>query len=92
MQDRDELAGDSIVAPEARILREKNKLPLDKSLVGILVTDLDGNALADRPVEITAGRLDWKFRKGEWKEEVVDVQTCKLTGRTRFSIGERVGE
>ena len=43
-----------------------------------IVTDLDGNAIDNRPVEITAGRLEWKTKNGNWVEEVVDVQTCTL--------------
>ena len=46
--------------------------------IDFIVTDLDGNAAADRPVEITAGRLEWKMMNGEWLEEVVDMQTCSL--------------
>jgi uncharacterized protein YfaS (alpha-2-macroglobulin family) len=44
--------------------------------VDFIVTDLDGNAVAGRPVEITAGRLEWKVKNGNWSEEVADVQTC----------------
>ncbi|MGB8982486.1 MAG: Ig-like domain-containing protein, partial [Anaerolineales bacterium] len=44
--------------------------------VDFIVTDLDGNAIADRPVEIRAGRLEWKTRKGEWVEEETDSQVC----------------
>ncbi len=46
--------------------------------IEFIVTDLDGNPIKDRPVEITAGRLDWKTKNGSWVEEVVDVQTCTL--------------
>jgi len=46
--------------------------------VDFIVTDLDGNPIANRPVEITAGRLEWKIRNGDWIEEVADVQTCTL--------------
>lgn len=46
--------------------------------VDFIVTDLDGNVIAGRPVEITAGRQEWKFKDGEWIEEIVDVQTCSL--------------
>ncbi|HSB02310.1 MAG TPA: alpha-2-macroglobulin family protein, partial [Anaerolineales bacterium] len=46
--------------------------------VDFIVANLDGKALANRPVEITAGRLEWKFRDGDWMEEVTDVQTCRL--------------
>lgn len=46
--------------------------------VDFIVTDLDGEPIANRPVEITAGRLDWKYQNGDWTEELVDVQTCSL--------------
>ncbi len=46
--------------------------------VDFIVTDLDGNAIAGRPVEIIAGRQEWKYKDGEWAEEIVDVQTCSL--------------
>jgi len=49
--------------------------------IDFIVTDLDGNVVADRPVEITAGRLEWKNRKGNWVEEVVDEQMCSLLSR-----------
>ncbi|HET9912653.1 MAG TPA: Ig-like domain-containing protein [Anaerolineales bacterium] len=49
--------------------------------VDFIVTDLDGNAVADRPVEIRAGRMEWKNRKGTWVEEEVDVQTCTLVSK-----------
>ncbi len=49
--------------------------------IDFIVSDLDGNAVADRPVEITAGRLEWKNRNGNWVEEVVDVQTCSLLSK-----------
>ncbi|MFN8383439.1 MAG: alpha-2-macroglobulin family protein [Anaerolineales bacterium] len=50
----------------------------DPIKVDFIVTDLDGNAVAGRPVEITAGRQEWKFKDGAWAEEIVDVQTCSL--------------
>ena len=49
--------------------------------IDFIVTDLDGNAVANRPVEITAGRLEWKLKNGTWVEEVVDVQTCTLLSK-----------
>ncbi len=49
--------------------------------IDFIVTDLDGNPQADRPVEITAGRLEWKTRNGNWVEEVVDVQTCSVLSK-----------
>jgi hypothetical protein len=44
--------------------------------VDFIVTDLDGHPVENVPVEVTAGRLQWKYKNGEWAEEVVDVQTC----------------
>ncbi len=46
--------------------------------VDFIVTDLDGNPVADRPVEIRSARLEWKLRGGNWSEEEADVQTCQL--------------
>lgn len=46
--------------------------------IDVIVTDLDGNAVADRPVEVQAARLEWKIRGGDWSEEEVDAQTCSL--------------
>jgi len=49
--------------------------------IEFIVTDLDGKPVSDRPVEITAGRMEWKTRNGNWVEEVVDVQTCSLLSK-----------
>jgi alpha-2-macroglobulin len=46
--------------------------------VDFIVTDLDGNAVADRPVEITAGRMEWILKSGNWVEEIADLQTCTV--------------
>jgi alpha-2-macroglobulin len=45
--------------------------------VYFIVTDLDGNPVVDRPVEIRAARLEWKYSGGQWKEEVADEQLCQ---------------
>lgn len=41
-----------------------------------IVTDLDGNPMEDRLVDMQAARLEWKYRDGRWSEEEVDVQKC----------------
>lgn len=46
--------------------------------VDFIVTDLDGNPVPGRPVEVRAARLEWKFREGQWREEEADPQTCTL--------------
>ncbi|HSF80912.1 MAG TPA: alpha-2-macroglobulin family protein [Anaerolineales bacterium] len=45
--------------------------------VDFIVTDLDGSPVIDRPVEVRAARLEWKYRGGDWREEEADVQTCQ---------------
>ena len=37
--------------------------------VDFIVTDLDGNPVEGRPVEITASRMEWKTMNGIWVEE-----------------------
>jgi uncharacterized protein YfaS (alpha-2-macroglobulin family) len=46
--------------------------------VDLIVTDLDGNPVADRPITARAARLEWKYTNGQWAEEEVDVQTCTV--------------
>ncbi len=44
--------------------------------VDFIVTDLDGNPVVDRPVAVTAARLVWKYKNGQYTEEEAEVQTC----------------
>ncbi len=46
--------------------------------IEIIVTDLDGNPVIDRQVKVVAARLEWKYSKGDWREEEVDIQECIL--------------
>jgi len=46
--------------------------------VDFIVTDLDGNPIPDQAVVITAARLEWKYKDGEWAEEESDLQTCEM--------------
>ena len=50
-------------------------VPLD---IEVIVTDLDGNPVTDRPIEVQAARLEWNYRQGAWREEEVDVQECTV--------------
>ena len=43
-----------------------------------IVSDIDGNLVKDRDVEIKAVLKDWTFEKGSWKETVLDEQTCSV--------------
>ncbi len=44
-----------------------------------VVTDIDGNAVPDRPFEMTVGRILHQFTDGEWTEVAVDQETCEVT-------------
>ena len=44
-----------------------------------IVTDIDGNPVADRAFEITASRIVDEYVDGEWTEVAVDPETCEVT-------------
>lgn len=46
--------------------------------IELIVTDLDGNPVPDRRVEVQAARMEWKHRGGAWRQEAVDVQDCRV--------------
>jgi hypothetical protein len=46
--------------------------------IELIVTDLDGNPVEDRQIEVRAARLEWKYRGGDWGEEEVDIQECTV--------------
>ena len=50
--------------------------PLD---IEAIVTDIDGNTVAGTAVSLTAARLEWVYRDGQWHEEALDTQNCDLT-------------
>ncbi|HEX7393798.1 MAG TPA: Ig-like domain-containing protein [Anaerolineaceae bacterium] len=50
--------------------------------VDFIVTDLDGKPVVDRPVEVGAARLEWKYQSGSWQEVEADVQTCSKGSQT----------
>lgn len=52
--------------------------PLD---IELIVTDLDGNAVADRPIRVTAARLEWKYTGGRWQQAEADLQECTVGSR-----------
>jgi len=43
-----------------------------------IVSDIDGNLVAGRDVEIKAVLKDWQFDKGKWEEKTIDEQTCTI--------------
>ena len=65
-----------------RYFVEKGK-PLEVELV---VADVEGNRVSDRPVKVRAARVQWKYRNWNYEEEEVDPQTCEFT--TKEGLGE----
>ncbi|MBT3336425.1 MAG: hypothetical protein HN855_13895 [Anaerolineae bacterium] len=49
--------------------------PLD---IEVIVADLDGNTIADRPITVEAARIVWKSQGG-WHEELLEPQSCEIT-------------
>lgn len=47
-----------------------------------IVTDVDGNAVADVPFTVRSVRLAWTFENGKWVQQEVDEQTCDLISGT----------
>jgi uncharacterized protein YfaS (alpha-2-macroglobulin family) len=50
--------------------------------IDVIVTDLDGVPVEDRPVEVRAARMEWRYRQGSWREEAADVQECTVGSTT----------
>ncbi|MFN2113687.1 MAG: Ig-like domain-containing protein [Anaerolineales bacterium] len=50
--------------------------------VDLIVTDLDGNPVGDRPVQVHAARLEWKYQDGRWQQVEVDPQDCTIGSDT----------
>ena len=46
-----------------------------------VVTDVDGNPVADRAFSVTAERIVHKYVAGEWVEEALDTESCETTSR-----------
>jgi uncharacterized protein YfaS (alpha-2-macroglobulin family) len=46
--------------------------------VDLIVTDLDGNAVLDRPIHVSTVRLEWKYEDGRWQEKELDEQLCTV--------------
>ncbi len=56
----------------------------------VIATDLEGRAIAGRPVQLRAERLDWEQVEGEWKEVPKDAQERTLdTGASRCARASR---
>ncbi|WAS91057.1 Ig-like domain-containing alpha-2-macroglobulin family protein [Nannocystis punicea] len=51
----------------------------DKFSVDAVVADLDGKLVEGRAATILAQQFEWVQERGEWKEKVVDTQTCPIS-------------
>lgn len=50
----------------------------EKLKIETITTDIDGEASADKTVSIIAELRDWQKFGGDWKEVLVDTQTCQI--------------
>jgi alpha-2-macroglobulin len=48
----------------------------EKMTIESIVSDIDGQLVANRDVEIKAALKDWAFEKGAWIEKTIDEQVC----------------
>jgi alpha-2-macroglobulin len=44
-----------------------------------ITTDIDGKPVTGQAYVVSIGRVNWKYSKGTWSEELVDIQTCDAT-------------
>ncbi|HEY0077686.1 MAG TPA: alpha-2-macroglobulin family protein [Pyrinomonadaceae bacterium] len=51
-------------------------------VVQSIVADLDGKLVANREIRMRAVRLEWVFRKGQWKQEETSPQECNVRSAT----------
>ena len=54
----------------------------DPLVVDAIVTDIDGEVVADRDLTIEASRLEWQLVDGEWTEAPADTETSATTSAT----------
>ncbi|MFT5429970.1 MAG: hypothetical protein ACI9OJ_000643 [Myxococcota bacterium] len=47
--------------------------------IELIATDLDGKAVAGRPIAVKTVRMEWISTKGTWTQEEKDEQRCKRT-------------
>ncbi|MCP3912771.1 MAG: hypothetical protein GY713_17660 [Actinomycetia bacterium] len=48
-----------------------------------IVTDIDGEAVAERALTVEAHRLAWRYLDNYWQEVAVETQTCEQTTTTQ---------
>ena len=58
--------------PRKRFFDEAEPLEVD-----VITVDQEGTAVADSEVAVTAARLSWTFKRGDWSEAEEDAQSCE---------------
>ena len=64
----------------------------EKIQVEAIVSNIEGKLIANRNATIKAILKDWEFEKGEWKEKVIDEQTCDFKSAETASKCEFVAK
>jgi uncharacterized protein YfaS (alpha-2-macroglobulin family) len=62
---------------ERYFVQQGDSLDLD-----LIVTDLDGNPVTDRPIKVEAARMEWKYQEGRWQEVEANLQECSVGSKT----------
>ena len=57
-----------------------------------IVSDIDGNLITGRDVEIKAVLKTWVFDKGKWEDKTVDEQVCNIKSATEAQNCEFVAK
>ncbi|KAG1648331.1 UPF0192 protein [Nymphon striatum] len=52
----------------------------------VIVTDIDGEAIAGRSVMVTSVRLNWQFENGTWAEVEVPDEACDVTSAAEAAV------
>lgn len=47
-------------------------------VIDSIVTDIDGNAVDDRPINMVAERMSWEYENGSWQQVASDPQECTV--------------
>ncbi|MFP5487330.1 MAG: alpha-2-macroglobulin family protein, partial [Acidimicrobiia bacterium] len=55
--------------------------------VDAVVTDVDGEIVPGRTIEVVAGRVEWVQVDGVWAEQLADEQTCEITSTADATDG-----
>lgn len=75
-----------LVHPSSLYVGLKTPRPFVKEseplVIDAIAVDLDGKAVAERPISVRAVRLEWKVSKGRWSQEEVDEKKCELSSKT----------